>query len=650
MSEITAHWFRRSLSRGYPRPRRRARRLVFERLEGRALPSATTLLWSSGVTLPAASGGAAATLVSGSIIELGGKTTGSSTAVNQLSPGAASWTSLARIDTGRVGPGLVATPNGLLVYGGGGGSSGTNALSSALLYQQNSSENENYAALMSTPRRQFASAGDGSALAYAIGGVNSQGTNLASVEQYNYSTNTWTTLASLPASRSGAAAAYDGSGSIYVVGGSATVNGTTGTNTLYQYTIASNTWTTLAALPINIRDAAAVFAPDGTLEVIGGISNGTTVASVESYNPASSTWTTNTALPAAVSSATAVVDSQGRVEVIGGLNSAKAPVAGVEVSQVVTQPTAAPVITSSPGLSATEGGTYSYQVTATSNPLPSFSLVSAPSGMTINPVSGLVSWSVPLSFTGAAPVTVQASNSLGTVQQPFTINVKDTIPPTTPGTPTLVSVTATTATITWAASSDNVGVTGYSVYWVYSVGHSGRGGGITTYHILEATTSAATTVTITGLTTGKSYNFEVVAKDAAGNTSLYSGGLVVNLTPPTGLAITGLSAAVANHNLTFQLSASSPAPITYSAVNPPAGLTIAPNTGVVNWTPSASELGTNTITLQATNLFGSSSLTVTINVAPDVPVPGFVFTNTSSPTFNVVGFSIALRQRRRRVG
>jgi hypothetical protein len=335
----------------------------------------------------------------------------------------------------------------------------------------------------------------------------------------------------LPASRSGAAAAYDGSGSIYVVGGSATVNGTTGTNTLYQYTIASNTWTTLAALPINIRDTAAVFAPDGTLEVIGGISNGTTVASVETYDPSSNAWTTNTALPAALSAATAVVDSQGRVEVIGGLNSAKSPVAVVEVSQVVTQPTAAPAITSSPGLSSTSGSAYSYQVIATGNPLPSFSLVSAPSGMTINPVSGLVSWSVPPSFAGAAPVTVQASHPLGTVQQSSTINVKDTIPPTTPGTPTLVSVTATTATIAWAASTDNIGVTGYSVYDVYSVGHSGRGGGVTTYHILEATTSGATTATITGLTTGKSYNFEVVANDAAGNKSLYSAGLVVNLTP-----------------------------------------------------------------------------------------------------------------------
>jgi hypothetical protein len=117
MYVITTLRIRSLKSRRSGRPRRRAARVGFERLEGRALPSATTLLWSSGVSLPAASGGAAAALVSGSIIELGGKTTGSSTAVNQLSPSAASWTSLARTDTGWVGPGLVVTPNGLLVYG-----------------------------------------------------------------------------------------------------------------------------------------------------------------------------------------------------------------------------------------------------------------------------------------------------------------------------------------------------------------------------------------------------------------------------------------------------------------------------------------------------------------------------------------------------
>ena len=40
----------------------------------------------------------------------------------------------------------------------------------------------------------------------------------------------------------------------------------------------------------------------------------------------------------------------------------------------------------------------------------------------------------------------------------------DTTAPTTPGTPVASAVTATGLTLSWAASTDNVGVTGYRVY------------------------------------------------------------------------------------------------------------------------------------------------------------------------------------------
>jgi hypothetical protein len=79
-------------------------------------------------------------------------------------------------------------------------------------------------------------------------------------------------------------------------------------------------------------------------------------------------------------------------------------------------------------------------------------------------------------------------------------------PPTIPGTPVLTALGATSATITWGASSDNVPVTSYSVYWIYTTGHSGRGGGFTTRTVLEATTNGSTTTaTISGLTRNSTY-------------------------------------------------------------------------------------------------------------------------------------------------
>jgi N-acetylneuraminic acid mutarotase len=626
-------------------------------LESRELLSNTTLLWSAGVSLPAPRGGASAVAVNGTVVVAGGSTTGSATAVVQGTVTSSTWATLpGSINTGRVGAGFVAASNGLLLYGGGIGINGTTASSNALLYQI-SGYNSHSVASLSTARMQLAAATDANGQAYAIGGVSNSGANLATVERYNASSNSWPLLAAMPASRSGAAAAFDGSGAIYVAGGSDTANGTTGTTTLYKYTVATNQWTALAALPTPIRDAAAVFAPDGQLDVIGGISNGTTVASVETYDPTTNTWGTNTSLPAAVSSAAAVIDSAGRVEVIGGFDSSKQPMAGVEVSQVVNSPVTPPAFTSSPppaALTVASGATFTYAAAASGNPLANYSLVSGPAGTAIDPVNGSTTWTVPGSFAGSVPVTLQAANLLGTATQSFTINVMDRTPPTAPGTPYLTDVGATSVTLGWGASTDNIGVTEYSVYWIYTTGHSGRDGGYTTHYVLEATTDGATAATITGLTQNQSYRLYVQARDAAGNTSPYSGPLTVipgaapysfkatQTSPPSPGVTYGIS-DVANHRHTVQLSATSFSPPVYAVVSPPSGMTLDPATGLVTWTPAASNLGTTSVTFQATNPFGTTSLVVPITVTPDVPIPSFIFGNTDSPTFDIVRQPVSLQ-------
>ncbi|NEW06619.1 hypothetical protein GK047_11400 [Paenibacillus sp. SYP-B3998] len=78
-----------------------------------------------------------------------------------------------------------------------------------------------------------------------------------------------------------------------------------------------------------------------------------------------------------------------------------------------------------------------------------------------------------------------------------------------PTVPTNLSVTATTSSsisLSWTASTDNVGVTGYDVYKGTTL----------------AGTSTATTFTAAGLTAGTAYTFTVKAKDAAGNVSAAS--------------------------------------------------------------------------------------------------------------------------------
>jgi len=84
----------------------------------------------------------------------------------------------------------------------------------------------------------------------------------------------------------------------------------------------------------------------------------------------------------------------------------------------------------------------------------------------------------------------------------------DVTAPTTPGQPTASDVTADSVTLTWAASTDNVGVTSYQVL-------RSTGDGPAT---LVATVSG-TTYTASGLTAETSYTFTVRARDAAGNVS-----------------------------------------------------------------------------------------------------------------------------------
>ena len=88
----------------------------------------------------------------------------------------------------------------------------------------------------------------------------------------------------------------------------------------------------------------------------------------------------------------------------------------------------------------------------------------------------------------------------------ITAGTSDTIAPSTPTNLTASGTTQTSTNLSWTASTDNVGVTGYNVY---------RG---TTL----LTTVTGTTYTATGLTASTAYTFTVRARDAAGNLSAAS--------------------------------------------------------------------------------------------------------------------------------
>jgi chitodextrinase len=102
----------------------------------------------------------------------------------------------------------------------------------------------------------------------------------------------------------------------------------------------------------------------------------------------------------------------------------------------------------------------------------------------------------------------------------------DTTPPTTPSNLTSTGKTDTSVSLSWTASTDNVGVTGYDVYAGSSVVKTLTG------------SPPATSTTVTGLTPSTAYTFTIKARDAAGNASAASNAVTVTTNsgppPPTG--------------------------------------------------------------------------------------------------------------------
>jgi hypothetical protein len=103
----------------------------------------------------------------------------------------------------------------------------------------------------------------------------------------------------------------------------------------------------------------------------------------------------------------------------------------------VTQAEREPTITSTPIAKAILNEPYSYQVEATGYPAPILTLEVAPAGMTMDPATGLITWTP--TAPGSFAVTVGAGNSAGIAGQSFTIDVIEA--------PAITSTPVTTATV-----------------------------------------------------------------------------------------------------------------------------------------------------------------------------------------------------------
>src|SRR5881296_1023882 len=115
--------------------------------------------------------------------------------------------------------------------------------------------------------------------------------------------------------------------------------------------------------------------------------------------------------------------------------------------------------------------------------------------------------------------TVAARDAAGNISPNSTsvsITIADTTPPTTPAGLTAAAAGSTGVNLSWSASTDNVGVTGYIV----------RRNGV------QVATPATTSFADTGLSDATTYSYTVAARDAAGNISPNSASVSVTTPPP----------------------------------------------------------------------------------------------------------------------
>ena len=132
----------------------------------------------------------------------------------------------------------------------------------------------------------------------------------------------------------------------------------------------------------------------------------------------------------------------------------------------------------------------------------------------------------------------------------------DTQPPTAPSNLTATAVSGTQINLSWTASTDNVGVTGYLVERCQGTGCNS---------FAQIGTTAATTFNDTGLTANTSYSYRVRATDAAGNLSPYSN-IASATTPDT-------QAPTAPSNLTATASGGTQISLSWTASTDNVGVT-----------------------------------------------------------------------------
>jgi N-acetylneuraminic acid mutarotase len=231
------------------------------------------------------------------------------------------WATKTSMPTARQDVGVVSALNGKLYAVGGGMTNGSHL---ATVEEYDPANNTwSTKTPMPTSRDGLAVTAASNGKIYAIGGLHQAVGEIAVVEEYDPIANSWATRSAMPTARNGLAATFASNGKIYAVGGDSGDN--VGVTTVEEYDPTSDSWTTKAPMPTPRVALGLAGAANGKVYAIGGFLHGAALTTVEEYDPAMNSWVNKAPMPTARLEFGVATSSNGKIYVIGGSDGGANP-------------------------------------------------------------------------------------------------------------------------------------------------------------------------------------------------------------------------------------------------------------------------------------------------------------------------------------